>query len=213
LRLLRDNASLSRQAFVEFDLEAMMEGEVYADFALLWMVCHQSRLEAPKQSDCWLEKWSRLARDQGTRVLDSLRKGVQDAIEALGRGFIRHPRNDGLRRKLRDGELSTQDYYRQLLRIVYRLLFLFVAEDRDLLHPPDADEGACDLYDEHYSTARLRRLAQSIRGSKHHDLWSTFCLVCDVLGRNEGCPTLGLSGLGSFLWRRSSTPDLLGPAG
>ena len=49
LRLLRDNVSLSRQAFVEFDLEAMMDGEVYPDFALLWFVCHQSRLEAPNQ--------------------------------------------------------------------------------------------------------------------------------------------------------------------
>ncbi len=107
LRLLRDSVSLSRQAFVEFDLEAMMEGEVYADFALLWMVCHQSRLEAPKPKDCWLEKWSGLARDEGTRVLDSLRKGVQDAIEALGQGFIGHPKNDGLCQKLRDGTLST----------------------------------------------------------------------------------------------------------
>ena len=38
LRILRDNVSLSRQTFVEFDLEAMMEGEVYADFALLWLL-------------------------------------------------------------------------------------------------------------------------------------------------------------------------------
>ena len=30
LRILRNNISLTRQAFVEFDLEAMMDGEVYA---------------------------------------------------------------------------------------------------------------------------------------------------------------------------------------
>ncbi len=45
LRVLRDNARLTRQAYVEFDLQAMMDGEVYADFALLWLVCHQSRVE------------------------------------------------------------------------------------------------------------------------------------------------------------------------
>jgi hypothetical protein len=45
LRLLRDNASLRRAAYVEFDLEAMMTGELYAEFSLLWLVCHQSRLE------------------------------------------------------------------------------------------------------------------------------------------------------------------------
>jgi hypothetical protein len=212
LRILRDNVSLSRQAYVEFDVEAMFDGEVYSDFALLWMLCHQSRVEAEKAQDCWLEKWSKLARDRGTRVLDDLRVGVTSAIEALGRGFIAHPKNDRLRDKLRTGALTTQDYYRQLLRIVYRLLFLFVAEDRGLLHPPDAGEDVCQLYDEYYSTARLRELCRSIRGSKHGDLWHALSLVFDALGSSSGLPQLGLPALGSFLWRRSSTSDLVGPA-
>ncbi|MBK8798743.1 MAG: hypothetical protein IPM07_21535 [Anaerolineales bacterium] len=45
LRILRDNASLRRAAYVEFDLESMMSGELYAEFALLWLACHQSRVE------------------------------------------------------------------------------------------------------------------------------------------------------------------------
>ena len=45
LRILRDNATLTRQAYVEFDLESLFDGEVYSDFALLWLVCHQSRFE------------------------------------------------------------------------------------------------------------------------------------------------------------------------
>jgi hypothetical protein len=212
LRILRDNVSLSRQAYVEFDLEAMFDGEVYSDFAMLWMLCHQSRVEAEKAPDCWLEKWSKLARDRGTRVLDDLRVGVTSAIEALGRGFIAHPKNDRLRDKLRSGAVTTQDYYRQLLRVVYRLLFLFVAEDRGLLHPPDAGEDACQLYDEYYSTSWLRELCRAIRGSKHGDLWHTLSLVIDALGSGTGLPQLGLPALGSFLWRRSSTADLVGPA-
>ena len=212
LRVLRDNVSLSRQAYIEFDLEAMMEGEVYADFALLWMICHQSRIEAEKPQEFWLEKWSQLARDLGTRVLSDLRTGVAKAIEALGRGFLAHPRNGLLREKLQSRQLSTQDFYRQLLRDVYRLLFLFVAEDRELLHPTDADEKACELYDTYYSTRRLRELADQIRGSKHADLWQTLSLVFDALSREKGCPELGLSPLGSFLWLRTSTPDLLAPA-
>lgn len=55
LRILRDNVSLSRQAYVEFDVEAMFDGEVYSDIALLWMLCHQSRVEAENAQDCWLE--------------------------------------------------------------------------------------------------------------------------------------------------------------
>ena len=212
LRILRDNIALSRQAYVEFDLEAMMEGEVYSDFALLWVLCHQSRLEAEKQEECWLEKWSKLAREEGTRVLKNLREGVADAIEALGEGFLAHPQNDDLRSKLQEsGSLSKDDFYRQLLRIVYRMLFLFVAEDRELLHPSDTEEETKDLYRKYYSTARLREMSRKLRGSKHGDLWHSFSLVCSALGKNEGCSQLGLIGLGSFLWKPESVSALVGP--
>ena len=97
LRILRDNASLTRQAFVEFDLEAMMAGEVYADFALLWLLCHQSRVETERPAECWLEQWSKAAQEQGTRALDQLRDGVESAIVALGRGFLSYPGNAALR--------------------------------------------------------------------------------------------------------------------
>jgi hypothetical protein len=230
LRILRDNVSMSRQAFVEFDLEGMFEGEVFEDFALLWLLCHQSRVESERIDDCWLEKWSKLAGEQGTRVLNDLRVGVRNAISALGAGFIGHKKNDQLRKKLKDATLTKDDYYRQLLRIVYRLLFLFVAEDRNLLHPPESDlpigeegqgegetrtaptahETACDLYDTHYSTRRLRELAFNIRGSKHADLWHSLSLIFDRLNE-QGCDKLALIGLGSFLWRPDSTVDLIGP--
>src|SRR5262249_12960933 len=39
LRILRDNVSLTRQAYVEFDLEAMMNGEQFPDFMMLWLLC------------------------------------------------------------------------------------------------------------------------------------------------------------------------------
>ncbi|MCI0554961.1 MAG: hypothetical protein L0287_28775, partial [Anaerolineae bacterium] len=157
LRILRDNVSLTRAAYVEFDLEAIFKGELYADFTVFWLLCHQSRVEIGGggiraretedeaepplsrpllPSDCWLEKWSQQAAEQGTRALDTLRDGVQEAIAALGRGFLAHLENRQLKDDLKNGILTTQDYYRQLLRLVYRLLFLFVAEDRDLVLLP-----------------------------------------------------------------------------
>ena len=219
LRILRDNAALSRQSYVEFDLQDMFDGEVYADFALLWLVCHQSRLESDRPENCWLEKWSKLAHEQGTRILEDLRAGVQTAIQALGRGFLAHPANTHLFDQLSSGSLSPHDYYRQLLRIVYRLIFLMVAEDRGLLHPapPEADaaraayNAAVDRYDRFYSLRRLRELAARYRGSKHPDLWHTLTLVFDALDQ-RGCPHLALPALGSFLWSRAATPDLPGPA-
>jgi len=206
LRILRDNRSLTRQSFVEFDLNAMMEGEVYADFALLWLLCHQSRVEAERPELCWLERWSQAAQEQGTRALDQLRVGVEQAITALGSGFLTHPVNRALRENLRSGALSTQEYYRQLLRVVYRLLFLFVAEDRELLLDPNAAQEARDRYLRFYAASRLRRLAERQRGTRHSDLYHGLRLVLDHL--HAGCPALGLPALGSFLFAPEATPDL-----
>ena len=139
LRILRDNASLTRQAYLEFDLEGIFEGEAYADFRLLWMLCHQSRVEGTakdRPETCWLEAWSKQAQTDGRRALDQLRDGVEKSLAALGTGFISHPTNNALRERLRAGDLKMDDFYRQLLRLAYRLIFLFVAEDRDSSSPP-----------------------------------------------------------------------------
>jgi hypothetical protein len=214
LRILRDSASIARQAYIEFDLEAMMEGEAYSDFAIFWLLCHQSRVEGDRPDQCWLEKWSQSARQAGIRALDNYRQGVQMAIEALGAGFVAHPANAALRDKLRrgpaDGGLDKQDYYRQILRSVYRLIFLFVAEDRGVLLQPNAPTAAKDRYRQFYSTARLRRLAGAHRGTRHADLWNALALVIDQLKAGPGCPALALPSLGSFLWSPEATPDLNG---
>ena len=199
LRILRDNASLTRQAYVEFDLEAMMAGEVYADFVLLWLLCHQSRVESNSPHNCWLEKWSQVADSQGTRALEQLRKGVEVAISTLGQGFLSHPHNHKLRRLLQGGTLSVQEYNHQLRRLVYRLLFLFVVEDRDVLLDPAASPEAKERYQRYYSVDRLRSLADRHRGTRHHDLYQGLRVVMKYLG-GEGCPALGIPALGSFLW-------------
>lgn len=208
-RVLRDNVSLTRQAYVEFDLESMMQGEVYSDFVLFWLLCHQSRVETEKCEDFWLEKWSKTAQELGTRFLKELRKGVEQAISKLGSGFLAHSNNKVLRTKLQTGKLNAQDYYRQLLRLVYRLLFLFVAEDRDLLLDPAANQAVKDYYNKYYSTAKIRKLAGKRKGSKHFDLWQGLSIVMQKLG-NGGCAELALPALGSFLFSNRSLPDLDG---
>jgi hypothetical protein len=208
LRLLRDNASLTRQAFVEFDLETMFADEVFDDFVVLWLTCHQSRVEAAEPSDCWLERWTIEAAESGTRARDALRMGVELAITELGSGFVVHPANTDLKERLRSGTLSKFDFYRQLLRVVYRLLFLFVAEDRNLLHPPDAGDAPRQRYARFYSLGRLRTLAGRRRGGPHPDQWRSLAVVFEALGRPDGLPSLGLPGLGSFLWSPAACPDL-----
>ncbi|MDA8373606.1 MAG: N-6 DNA methylase [Actinomycetota bacterium] len=212
LRILRDNASLTRAAYVEFDLEAMFEGMVFTDFALLWLTCHQSRfepLEGNLPSSCWLERWLLESQAQGVRALDTLRTGFKAAIGALGSGFLGHPANGTLRQRLRDGQLSSEDYYRQVLRVIYRFVFLLVAEDRDLLHVPDASPEARRRYGDYYSLGTIRDFARHHRGGRHGDLWESRKPVFAALD-HTGLAALGLPALGSFLWSANACPDLDG---
>lgn len=250
LFVLRDNAALARAANVEFDLEAMMDGEIYADFLLLFLLGHQSRVEilpravlaggrgtrgkrgkstAADEDDeqqaeqpdaeehsgpenCWLEKWSHQADQQGTRAREKLRDGVEAAIRSLGAGFLTTKGNNALRDRLRSGELAIQDYYRQLLRLVYRLLMLLVAEEKttesgdNLLHPPGTNAAVRDRYARFYSVGRIRTLAEQRRGTSHTDLYESLKVLFHKM--RDGYAPLGIPGFGSFLFSPAATLDL-----
>lgn len=194
LRLLRDSSALATAAYVEFDLEAIFDGELFSEFVLLYRLLHVTRFAVDQESapsTCWLEKWRTDAIASGTRALDSLRIGVQNAITTLGTGFLKHPANSVLRENIDVGAL-----HNALLRLVYRLLFVFVAEDRNALHYPEASDQARDRYARYFSTAKLRAHARRRKGTAHDDLYRALRIVLDALGDVDGRPELGLPGLG-----------------
>ena len=83
LRILRDNQALSRQSWLEFDLEAIFSGEIYSDFVLVWLITHASRFtprEGERPETCRLKQWAREAEKQGARALGELRGGVEHAL-------------------------------------------------------------------------------------------------------------------------------------
>ncbi|MGH3181969.1 MAG: Eco57I restriction-modification methylase domain-containing protein, partial [Streptosporangiaceae bacterium] len=213
LRLLRDSATLVGSSYVEFDLEAIFDGELFSDFVLLYLVCHESRFAVQGDggpASCYLEQWRVFAVEQGERALDQLRNGVQQAISILGTGFLSNQDNPQLRIRLdpRNAELKLDDLNRALLRLVYRVLFWFVAEDRGALLQPDPEDAASqtrarlrearDRYAAYFSAARLRQLARRKRGGRHGDLWEAVELVFDALGTEGGVPELALPGIGGI---------------
>ncbi|MFG2847349.1 Eco57I restriction-modification methylase domain-containing protein [Kitasatospora sp. NPDC048296] len=208
LRLLRDSSALATASYVEFDLEAIFDGELFSEFVLLYRLLHVSRFEVAEgaaASACRLEKWRTEAIASGTRALDQLRKGVQDAITTLGTGFLRHPDNAALRENLK-----AQDLHNALLRLAYRLLFLFVAEDRDVLHAPEVGEQERERYATYFSSARLRDHARRRRGTAHGDRWQALRVVLDALGDENGRPELGLPGLGGLFTNSDADAPLNG---
>jgi hypothetical protein len=213
LRLLRDSTALVGSSYVEFDLEAIFDGELFSDFVLLYLTCHESRFATQDDgspTSCYLEQWRGFAAQQGERALDQLRNGVQQAISTLGTGFLSHPDNPHLRGRLdpRSADLKLDDFNRALLRLVYRMLFWFVAEERGALLQPDPDDAdtatranlreARDRYAAYFSSARLRQLARRHRGSRHGDLFDAAQLVFDALGTEGGVPELALPGIGGI---------------
>jgi N-6 DNA Methylase len=212
LRLLRDSATLVGSSYVEFDLKAIFDGELFSDFVLLYLACHESRFAVQGDGgpeSCYLEQWRSFAAAQGERALDQLRTGVTEAIAILGTGFISHPNNPQLRHRLGNDELRLDDLNRALLRLVYRILFWFVAEDRDALLVPDASaetrtrrREARDRYHQYFSADRLRRLARQQRGTRHTDLFEAVQLVFDGLGTEGGVPELALPGIGGIFESR-----------
>ncbi len=210
LRLLRDTTSLSRAPFIEFDLVRIFEGDDFAGFALLWLLCHATRFVGDHPSDCPLEKWSLKAANEGTRALASLHGGVEKAIETLGDGFLSHPANRALAKAVHDGDLGKQQLFHEVLRIIYRIIFVLVAEERDVLHASNASPAARELYAKGYALSRVRGLALSgVRGSAHGDLWRASSVAFARLAE-DGADELGINALGSFLFLPSSTPHLVG---
>lgn len=206
VRLMRDNASFTRPAYVEADIGAIFRDEMFADFTALWLLIHASRFGAEDAgpSDCALERWREAGQRAGTAARDRLRGNVEDALVALGQGFL--DGNPALRARLDDGSLSMQAWFEQLLRLVYRMIFLAVAEDRDLLHPPSATKAATELYANGYGFAYLRdRAAKRSSHDHHHDAWEGAKIVLRALEQGE--KQLALPALGG-LFARGLTPDL-----
>lgn len=208
LRLLRDNESLTRPAYLEADLRQIFEAEDYAGFSALWLVLHVSRFGrlGALPADCPLERWRESGSKEGLAARDRLRDGVEAALLALGTGFLTNPANTELSARLREGTWSINEYFRQLLRLVYRLIFLLAAEDRNLLHLPEASEEQRKLYAQGYSLGALRDRAIRRSGwDNFHDRWSGLRVTFRALSSGE--PRLGLPALGG-IFAPTATPEL-----
>lgn len=205
LRLLRDNAQVTRPAYVEFQIGEMLRTEDARAFRVLWLLLHRTRLRGGKAGP--LEGWNEASKELGQRANDTLRDGVQLAIEHLGTGFL--ARNPELLERTRSGEVTAQALYRAALTTVYQMVFLFVTEDRDLLfarddkgdYVPDAQTRARAA---HYLTRALRNKAGALHGSPTHtDAYAGWERLLGHL--RTGFAPLGLPALGSLLF----APNLL----
>lgn len=206
LRLLRDSTLVRRQAYLEFDLQAIFEEQRFHDFAALYRLLHRTRLPRglADAGECLLEKYHAQTLEQGGRVREHLRDGVKVALESFGNGFLSPAAaaNTDFLRALAQSRITPQGFYQQLLRLIYRLLFLMVSEERNLLvsHRPE-QRAAADIYRQYYGLARLRRLVNLPTAyTEHDDLWQGMRVLFRCLQDDQFGPFLGLPALNSELF-------------
>lgn len=215
LRLLRDSDSLVRPSFLSFDIESILNDSRYPDFVALWYLIHSSRVSV------W-EAWRQEGITNGTRVREGLRDGVTNALLHLGAGFLQTEGdgNNALLNALKDGKradgvsYTQMDFYKALLREVYRFLFLSTIEERNLLFTHTGDEAqltpelrkAHKIYREGYSIHRLAEKSRRILSNdKYSDIWHGIQVVFKAL--QKGNEALDLSPLGG-LFRADQCPLL-----
>ena len=199
LRIMRDNASLTRPAWIEINFEKIFQDGLFPDFSATWLILHASRFgtSGTNPSDCSLERWKEKSRLDGAAAKENLRLGVEAALLELGTGFLKYPANEALRDALQTGELKGQNYYEELLRLIYRLIFLFAAEDRNLLHAPNTSNTVRKAYLGGYSLDRLRdRCTRNGSLDQNVDAWEGMKALFKAL--NSGQAALGLTALGGL---------------
>jgi len=212
IRLLRDSSRISHPTYAEFDLRPMIEGNLYSEFTILYRILHRTRLprDHANPHECLLENWYQRGVDEGNRVRDHLRDGVEAALKVLGTGFLAHPDSDGLRKVLADGTLTEAAFYRQLLRLVYRLLFLFTIEERRLVLPYTTEHRERQtIYANYYSVNRLReRCERPFADDQYADLWPGLCRTFTLFRDDDAARSLGLAALNGELFGPDGCKDL-----
>jgi hypothetical protein len=212
LRLLRDSSRLIKLTYLEFDLDRIFTDGLFADFAILYRLLHVSRLPATNEAgdESWIERYHQDSLDSGARIRDGLSRAVEQAIRDFGNGFLSHPANYALRSAVGNVSMKPKDYYRQLLRLIYRLLFLMVIEERDLIFPSKASRAQREVYRLYYSLQRLRLLSERryLADHRRHDLWLGLLATFQLFEANGPGEKLSIAPLAGDLFGRGAIGPL-----
>jgi len=206
LRLLRDAQALARPTYIDIDLRAMVEGNLYSEFVVLFRLLHHTHLlDRPEESGNWLEQYYLDGIAVGGRVREHLRDGVEAALRRLGTAFLSHPDSGALRAAIASGDLDATGYYRELLRLIYRFLFLMVVEERKLLFMQGGDPEEAlarqDIYTRYYAMGGLReRCERRFQDDGYADLWEGTKQAFLLFRDEDRAQALGLSALNGELF-------------
>ena len=205
LRLLRDSTRLVKLSYVEFDLDRMFDEELFADFAALYRLLHVSRLPKTRDTaaDSLIEHYHQDSLASGERIRSGLSGAVKASILDLANGFLNHPTNESLRQIAAEQADFPARLYQQLLRLVYRLLFLMVIEERDLVYAAGASAASAQhllraLQSRSDCAAWQRRDTSATTGTR--DAWAALRAIFRLFDESGAGRPLGIEPLGGDLF-------------
>lgn len=232
LRIIRNSGQLVKLTYIEFDLRRMLEEDKYTEFCLMFRLLHASRFRTSGDEPCVMERWFNMSIESGNRIRNGLSRAVQTTMETIGNAVLTSEGegNNALREAFANGTMNATQLNKELIHFIYRLLFLFIIEDRGLVYQipdsPDAPDykQLCqwqDIYKKFYAASRLRHLSELayLKQRQYSDLWQglmdTFHLFePDTFGEKLGIKPLGgvLFGTETLHWLKQcqvSNKDLL----
>ena len=207
LRLIRDSGRLIKLTYLEFDLKRMLDEDKYSEFTVLYRLLHATRFPRRKQeaTDSLIDKYYQDSIETGNRIRDGLSQAVKESLVALGNGLLQQPENEQLRQWIADGKLTAFNFNHQLLRLIYRLLFLMVTEERDLIFEDNADDTTKkqkDIYYRYYSLMRLRKLSENryLFEAQYTDLWTAMMQTFRMFETGGNGKPMGIKPFGGDLF-------------
>lgn len=214
LRLIRNSGQLVKQTYIEFDLRRMLEEDKYTEFCLLFRLLHASRFKAEGDNQSIIEKYFNLSIESGNRIRAGLSQAAQKAMEIIGNAALRGtaPGNDALRSRLMSGSLSVEAFNKELMHLIYRLLFLFIIEDRGLVYDGDTPDIRRwrEIYKQYYAVSRYRNLSElsHVRNARYNDLWEGLMDSFRLFEDEEFGGKLGIKPLGGVLFSHNTLENL-----
>ncbi|MCR5862331.1 BREX-1 system adenine-specific DNA-methyltransferase PglX [Flavobacterium sp. J372] len=190
----------------------MVEEGHYAEFAVFYRLLHSSRLKNLKDEakDAILEFYHNEALASGSRIRERLSEAVEKSIVTLANGLLVQNENNKLRDLFEIDKLTAKDYYLNILRSVYRILFLLVIEERNLIYKENLREDEKKLKDIYYKYYSIQRLTYLVNKAVYidpnkTDLWQSLLMTFRLFEDFQAGKALGLDALGSGIF----SPDAI----
>ncbi len=212
LRIIRNTGQLVKLTYIEFDIQRMMEEDKYTEFCLMFRLLHSTRFRVSGDEQCIIERYFNMSIESGNRIRDGLSLAAQRTMEIIGCAAVQGigEGNEALRQAFLNGELNPAKFNKELIRLIYRILFLFIIEERNLVYEvPSSDsenyKKICHLqniYKNYYAVTGLRKKSELsyLRQHHYHDLWQGLMDTFRLFENENFGEPLGIKPLGGMLF-------------